>query len=364
MRLAILTPTLGGGGAERQIELLAGYLIETGHDVEVITLYPLPAGVLERSLAPAVVRTSLDLTGWGGAASLVRLTRRLRRSTPQIVLAFNIPAIIAARIVVRQPLVTSVRSTALPPVPRRLLLRLSRARDDAVVFNSHVALSDYVRQGLVLRERALVIPNAVVVPAPKIHDHVEPAAEADGFRWVAVGRLTEAKGFDVLIAAISRLRSTGYNATVDILGVGPDAEALRGLAERLGVEDAVQLRGFVDGWTRDAHLYDGFVLSSRWEGSPNVALEAVMVGKASVVTDVGDLGDTFPRHRVAAAGDTADLVRAMAAMMDEDPVERSAVATALRQRLQEVHSAGNVHARWVSTLATVAGHAGDHVSRP
>ena len=104
-------------------------------------------------------------------------------------------------------------------------------------------------------------------------------------RIVAAGRLTRQKGFDLLIRAVAPILRRRPEVRLTILGAGPEESALRSLAESLGVWDSVSLPGFVENPYRFFKAAGLFVLSSRWEGLPNVVLEALACGTAVVAFD-------------------------------------------------------------------------------
>jgi glycosyltransferase involved in cell wall biosynthesis len=83
------------------------------------------------------------------------------------------------------------------------------------------------------------------------------------------------KGFDRLIAALPALVERYPRAELVILGDGPDRKALTEQARSLGVSGRVAMPGFradVRTWLQSSDL---FVLASRFEGLPNVLLEAI-----------------------------------------------------------------------------------------
>ena len=88
---------------------------------------------------------------------------------------------------------------------------------------------------------------------------------------LAVGRLSHQKGFDTLIEILKELDN---KYCLSILGLGPDEEKLKSMIKELNLESKVKLLGFKD----NPYIYmkqaDIFVLSSRFEGFPNVVLEA------------------------------------------------------------------------------------------
>ena len=87
----------------------------------------------------------------------------------------------------------------------------------------------------------------------------------------AVGRLSEEKGFHLLIESFDRMqRKTGADAELWIAGEGPERARLESLVKELGVDDRVKLLGFRKDTLDLYHAMDAFVLSSIREGLPNV----------------------------------------------------------------------------------------------
>lgn len=125
----------------------------------------------------------------------------------------------------------------------------------------------------------IVIPNAVDLPE-------EPALRNGGYFFVA-GRLSQEKGFDVLIRAAARVPEV----SVRIAGIGPEESRLRMLATSLGATNVTFL-GFLrrgehqDVWKRAAAL----VAPSVWyENAPLSVLEAMADGLPILASRIGGL---------------------------------------------------------------------------
>jgi glycosyltransferase involved in cell wall biosynthesis len=130
----------------------------------------------------------------------------------------------------------------------------------------------------------------------------------------SVGRLTEQKGYDLLIRALPGLPG----ATVVLVGDGPQRERLEDLAARLGVAERLRITG----WTADprSHLpaFDVFALPSRWEGMPLGILEAMHAGLPVVASDVGSVGEAVSDEEtglLVAPGDLAALRESLAGLL-------------------------------------------------
>jgi glycosyltransferase involved in cell wall biosynthesis len=130
--------------------------------------------------------------------------------------------------------------------------------------------------------RALPVPAAVV---PNVVDTVlfHPGGEREPRRLVAAGLFYDAKGFDVLIEAVARVRA----ARLDLVGDGASRPALEALAERTGADVAfhgVVTKPDLAELMRRADLC---VSASRYENNPVVLLEALASGLPVVATAVG-----------------------------------------------------------------------------
>ena len=177
---------------------------------------------------------------------------------------------------------------------------------------------------------------------------------------VAAGRLGHQKGFDMLLDAFAAARARGVVATLTILGDGPDRGALEALAARLRVADAVHFVGFQANPFAYFAAADLFVLSSRYEGLPNVVLEAMACGCPVVAFDCprgvreivqdGHNGALLPPEDVVGLGDT--LVRLLRAP-DERATLRRHVAASLTP-----FAVTTVVQEWDALLDDVTAHAG------
>ncbi|MTB53174.1 glycosyltransferase [Lewinella sp. W8] len=104
------------------------------------------------------------------------------------------------------------------------------------------------------------------------------------FRMVACGRLTTQKGFDLLLRALAQVPGI-TEMRLDILGTGPDEDALKELRDDLGLSQVVNFLGFQSNPYPFFRRADLFVLSSRWEGFGNVITEAMACGTPVLSTN-------------------------------------------------------------------------------
>lgn len=155
-----------------------------------------------------------------------------------------------------------------------------------------IALCNGMKEELVehfdLDERKIrVIPNPINVEfvREKASERNPFEGEEDKVRIVAVGRLEYQKGFDILLRAFRLVADKFPNAILTIVGKGSRAGELKTLARKLKMDDRVRFLDWVDNPYPFLKNADVFVLPSRFEGFPNVLLEALACGTKVVAAD-------------------------------------------------------------------------------
>jgi glycosyltransferase involved in cell wall biosynthesis len=127
-----------------------------------------------------------------------------------------------------------------------------------------------------------------------------PAASYVSPLLLAVGRFDREKSFDVIIQAVANLPGdTAVN--VMIVGEGSERPKLEQMIEAASLSGRVQLPGYQPDWWRWLGVADGLISMGRYEGNPNVALEAMAGGCPVIVSDT-------PAHREIADASSALFV--------------------------------------------------------
>jgi glycosyltransferase involved in cell wall biosynthesis len=327
-RILLLIPRLQAGGAEQVMTLVARGLSREKYEVHLCEVTadgkranPLPEWVTTHSLGAGRARHS--------AIPLLRLVWRIRpsvilSSAPEIsfvvlLLRQFFPS--GTRVLVRQNGTVSA-ALAMGGVPRytRLLYRLLYWRADRVICQTRAMAADLAAKIGVPREKIVVLANPVDLDGVRV-------AKVDASEWsgagphlLAVGRLSQEKGFDLLIEAFAGVHEKFSSADLTIVGAGGEESALKTLCRNSNLENAVRFAGRVDqpySFFRDATL---FVLSSRHEGMPNALLEAAAAGLPVVATP--------------ASGGVVDLLRGRRGMWLAQEVSSRALGEAIVAALQ------------------------------
>ena len=200
----------------------------------------------------------------------------------------------------------------------------------------------------------MLVPNGVATatyerdPGARLRTRAMLGA-GDGFIWLAVGRLTEAKDYPMMLNAFASLLPTHQGARLWIAGQGEAADAIAGRISAAGLNDRVTLLGPRSDVPALMQAADAYVLSSAWEGLPMVLLEAGASGLPIVATDVGGTREAVldgETGLVCPPGDSDALTAAMTRLMDLEPSERIAMGEAGRAHIRRTFDLDAVADRW------------------
>ncbi|HEX4954132.1 MAG TPA: glycosyltransferase [Thermoanaerobaculia bacterium] len=368
-RAAFFVPSLRGGGAERVTVLLAAAVAARGVTADLVLAQAVGPYL---ATVPEGVRV-VDLAARRVVAALPALTRYLRRERPEVLMATLANANVVAALARRRS-----------GVPMRLVLREGSPIRQMAGRSGRLrglVMPTFVRRFYPLAD--LLLANAQSIadelaqelggegpPIRVLANPIEPerlraaAAALDaadlpvgsGPLFVAAGRLTEQKDFPTLLEALALLRRRGMSARLVILGEGPDRRLLEALVERRGLGGAVRLPGFRDALPAFLARAQGFVLPSRWEGQPNVLLEALALGCSPVATDCpGASAEILAGGRFGRLVPMEDPERLATAMAET--VERPFDAADLAARAEEF-SVARLLPRYLGALGLGGGEAG------
>ncbi len=297
LSISLFLPTLAGGGAERVMVRRSRAFAERGIDVEMVLANATGDYLPE---LPSTVKV-VNLGASRVLFSIPRLALYLRRVRPAILLSTlrhaNCAALIArklartsTRIFVREAITPLSQARQMSILTAPLLLtsiRLYREAEAIIVNSQYVA--NELRE--ILKSQ---IPKVYVISNPVVEENLlRHAQQPVDHPWftdqtapvvVSVGRLTAQKDFETLVRAIPLVHRY-KDCRLVILGEGEQRAHIESLIVQLGLQDKVWMPGFDPNPFRYMARASVFVLSSRWEGSPNALIEALACGAPAVATD-------------------------------------------------------------------------------
>ncbi len=322
-RIALCITDLDVGGAEQAMVALATRLDRSRFTPAVYCLGPEPQ-VSNASCIPPLKAAGLEVHCLGARRSLGfpaavwKLRRHFLHFQPDLVQTFlfhaNIVGRMAARAARVRAVVCGIRVAERDCRWHLWVDRLtSRWVDRYVCVSQSVAYFSAAQAGLA-PERLVVIHNGIDLQR---YPAARPALLSDagvplGSRVVTfVGRLEPQKGLAWLLEAAAEWLARVPDCHLVVVGRGPNRPSL----ERLALQRGIAARVHWLGWRSDVPeilaASDLLVLPSRWEGMPNVVLQAMASQRPVLATDVEGvrelLGESADAQTVA-YGDTPGLV--------------------------------------------------------
>ncbi len=284
----------GSGGVEKMVLNLIRGFRDRGVSVELL------ATSRDRKL-PALEGVRVIYLGRHTRLALPSLVRYLRRESPPLLFAAKDRAIrtalLARRLAGVETKIVGRLGTHLSESMhhkaawqrklRCLPMQYWYPKADRLIAVSHGVAEDLRQTVGLSRQQVTVIRNPTITP-----ELFALADTADYHPWLddpvpvllGVGRLTRQKGFDVLLEAFAQVRKQRHCRLL-ILGEGRQRLNLQQQARRLGVDKEVAMPGFSSNPYAAMKRADLFVLASRWEGSPNVLVEALALQLPVVAAD-------------------------------------------------------------------------------
>ena len=293
IRIAFCITELDPGGAERALTQLVLNLDRDEWEPYVICLGPSGhlVQVLEAANVPVLCLNASGVLSLPRV--LFRLMQHLRCIKPAIVQTFlfhaNLVGRIAARLAGVKAVVSGLRVAERQSAWHRWL---DRWTNWLVATNVCVSkgVADFSANVVGLSPAKLVvIPNSVDA---ELFSRATPADMTQfgipvGSRiLISIGRIERQKGFDVLLAAVATLNPFPDGVYFVIVGDGPDLNMLRAHADRSNLTNWIRFPGRRDDVPNLLAASTAFILSSRWEGMPNVVLEAMAAGLPVIATRV------------------------------------------------------------------------------
>ena len=250
MRIVYMLPSLGIGGAERQVVALAERMKARGHAVALVTLLGQQAE--EWPAAVDLLRLDLRKSPASAIAALWRAQRFLRGFRPDLIHSHVYPANMAGRLfklmLPGAVVLSTVHNVYEGGWGRMLGYRLTDCLSRRTIAVSAAAAERYVRLGAIPARKSSVQPNGIDCAefAPQL-ERRERLREQMGVRqefvWLSAGRITAAKDYPNLLRAFARVLGEFPEARLWIAGEGAGVESARIQAQSAELGAAVRWLG-------------------------------------------------------------------------------------------------------------------------
>jgi glycosyltransferase involved in cell wall biosynthesis len=329
-----MIPTLEGGGAERQLFMLATEQARRGINVHVAIRR---GGVHMQPMRDCGVQCH-EL---GNLRSLnprlfLAIRRLLKSTKPSIVQTWLPQMDILGGLAALQsgiPWIISERTSKeyYAEIPRFALLRLSLGRfASAVVANSEGG-ANYWRESARGPIILATIRNALELK--RIRE--APRVPMDGFSrpvLLVVGRFTPEKALEIIVRAIGGLAGRG-SVNLVMIGEGAQRRAIEAEIEAASLSAVINILPYQPDWWGWLKTAEALISMSRYEGNPNVVLEAMAGGCPVILSDI-------PAHR-----EIADASSAFFVPVDDVPRLSGAIAALVGDKQAALQNAKRASAR-------------------
>jgi glycosyltransferase involved in cell wall biosynthesis len=325
LKTVFILPALTAGGAERVLITLMNMLDRERFDPVFITVSE--SGPLREIIDPTIPFHSLG--GRRVSLSLPRFYKKLKELKPDIVVTtmahMNFATLLLkpffpdTSFIVREAIVPSFilgEHPALSPALKGAY-RFLYPRASTVISPAQAIIDEFKSLLTMECSNHVLLRNPVntdLIRAAESKHQPMSAARGKEVHFVAAGRLHSQKGFDRLIEALPALKMP-YEWKLTILGEGPERVALEKIIDELNLEDKVSLPGLSDApWPHYA-MADCFLMPSRWEGLPNVALESLACGTPVIATresgGIAEIAALAPQGSVTVVDTIEAFIHAM-----------------------------------------------------
>lgn len=368
MDVDLLITELEVGGAEKCLTSLAEYLHHAGHRVRVISIGSRPIGktasLVERLESKSIELHFLNGTRWRQLPRIYRELRRLvQKRRPDVAQSFLFHAnVVGAMVYPKQkvPLLGGAR-VAEPRRWRHRIDRMAAHRMTRFVCVSH-SVAKWCREvERIAPEKLEVIPNGIQVTSvnrspdmPSIR--VERQWKASDRLCLFVGRLDHQKGVDRLLTMADRLLKRLSHARLVVMGDGPLRSSVEQAIERSPYCERFHNVGWQPNprdWMAEADL---LLLPARYEGMPNVVLEAMAEGRAIACTRVEGIEEVLGEQTSAQTVDGQDVegFEQLVIRLTEDDRWRTQIGQANRERAMSEFSLESCMRRYEELMIRLA----------
>lgn len=324
-KILFCLPTFSAGGAERVLITLMNGLDRAQYAPELVCLCK--DGPL-RDLVAADIPINADYNHKKILFGLPYLSLTWLRKKPDIVVStmahMNFAILLTrpfmpwkCKVIVREAITPSFL-TQRPKDGKiiKILYRLLYPCASQVISPAQCIIDEFESHVGMRTDNFSLLYNPVNIS--KIRQTAPTPANDQTIRFVCAGRLHSQKGFDRLIESLPFL-NMNRPWHVTILGEGEEHAALQSLIDKHKLQDKVTLAGFTAQPWPQIGSADCFLLPSRHEGLPNVALESLCVGTPVIsMREAGGIGE-IARHaahgHVTLCDTMADFVAAMESVM-------------------------------------------------
>ena len=345
--IIFVVTSMGRGGAERVVSILANYYASIRWKVHIIMLWH---DILEYKLDDDIQVHCLsngDGNPYTKVLSLVlKLRKKIREIAPMAVVSFVAQNNIISYMATYGLGVRIIPSERIDPASMKrgriysYILNRVYANSTVSVLQTERARNFFPEK---VRKNSVIIYNPVTV-------HCNAGIEREKI-IITAGRLEKQKNHKMLIAAFERFHAHFKDYKLVIYGEGILRTELENMVKEKGIEDAVLLPGVVSNIQEIEAKAEMFVLSSDFEGMSNALMEAMAIGLPCITTDCAGSNELVENKKnglQVKVGDEQGMFDAMV-YMAEHREEAEKMGCAAR-KFSKIFATENIIDKWRAAI--------------
>lgn len=296
MNIAIMLPTLSGGGAERVASIVGNYYIDQGHQVYYFlgnyglrNVYKVNGKIVRTDINFVMGQKSGNFFNFVRSIKIIKDLKKKYKIDVAISFMeeFNYLNIFSKgneQVIIRVCRILSKSDDVASAYLNKNILKFVYNRADKIIVMSNYAMKEMRYIYGIKKEKLCKIPNPV-----SIYNNVEIQSESE---WkygekviLCVGRCVDVKQHNVSIKAFKWLSEYDKSAEMIILGEGGNKGKIKKMINDSGLKNRIHYLGFQQNVYYYMKHSKIFLMNSKSEGFPNAMLEAMNAGLAIVTTD-------------------------------------------------------------------------------
>lgn len=356
MKLLFTLASLGSGGAERVVSLLANKMAEQGHQVEIICLkfndvyYKLHPEV-KVTLAMQQTKNRITEVFW--------LRKYFKQVNPDVVIAFTEGVYcftIAALLGTKIPVIASERLDPSAMTWKRNLLKRLLLPYAAWLVVQTKTIKDYFPKNIQKKTSVIYNPVKDEALASSIENGKLKMENTEGPRIISVARLFPQKNQEMMIQAFAKIADKYPDWKLVIYGEGPLRDSLQLTIDSLQLSERVLLPGRTEKVIDELRKSKIFCLSSDYEGMSNSMIEAICVGLPIVSTKVSGTDELIQdgvNGLLVDIGDEQGMTDALEKLIQDEELMKKMGEKSLKMKPQ--FQLDTIVEEWLRLIKSVTG---------
>lgn len=267
-----------------------------------------------------------------------QLKKIIREYQPDVIHAHDMrTSFVASLCCGKIPLISHIHNNAYDSrglSPKSIAYLLAGLKAKHILWVSNSSYEGYLFHKL-FAKKSSVLYN--IIDAARIYAMRDQDENTYNFDMIYVGRLTYQKDPQRLMRLSAMLKARKPDIKIAVVGAGELEEETKALCKELALEENVQFLGFQSNPIKMVSDSKTMILTSRWEGTPMCALEAMALGTPVVSTPTDGMKDIIANGENGYLYDSDEELAGAVLKIISDPERRAAMSEDTKQKFAKIN---------------------------